>query len=390
MLPTPDEGCEFVAMQKTELSHADYVRLATNGTHEESGGHAKRRSQVRFMLSDAWGQCTVIHPGGSQHQKRSAIIDCSAGGLQFIWPGFVHNGTELRVSIERPGSPPISVSGHCSWCRFLTGRFHAVGLVSTSPIPIREMVSQDEWLTACAANPDIDLPLAGHLTVLAENDLTVRSVQFQVRGTDLDVFHAETPGSLLDSLGRGETDALVVDVDTESIDAPTLLMECRQRSFTGPVLFMSMDRETEFLSAMDPLARTRSILLPMRAEAISTALRDVLREHPECVIDPSPIYSDSPAGADRYEMLQSFIDQATLLAEQASEYITNQKHVVALKIVRTLAASGGSHGYRDLSDAAHRFIAAADEPDAENRLPSLMRSIRGVVARLQAGEPSSS
>ncbi|MEO0632379.1 MAG: hypothetical protein AAFY46_16875, partial [Planctomycetota bacterium] len=146
----------------------------------------------------------------------------------------------------------------------------------------------------------------------------------------------------------------------------------------------SMDRETEYLSKMDPLGRCRAILLPMQPSAITNALRDIIREHPECAIDTSPIYSDAPPCHDRENMLETFIAQARQLVKAGTEQLADDNLEQATKVVRALAATGGSHGYRPPSDAAERFLAASKDPGMQRRLPSIMQALGSVVMRLDA------
>ncbi|MGP1272548.1 MAG: hypothetical protein ACTS22_04380 [Phycisphaerales bacterium] len=291
----------------------------------------------------------------------------------------------MILTVRRPGQPDIRIDGECVWCRFLSKRYHLVGVRSESPVPVRELVGHQQWLESCARNPDVQAPLAGRLVVCSSNDLSSRSVFFQLRGTKLELSLVTTPGALLDTVETAGTDAVVLDADSDDIDASQLLLQCRERAFTGPLVLISMDPETEYLAGMDPLSRTRCVLLPLRNDAIAAALRDVLREHPECIVDTAPIYSDAPATLpNRGELLKTYIEQVQMLCERAVVRFDADHPDDTIRLIRSLAASGGSHGFTSLSDSANRCLSMLTASPEDRRIPSGLRSLQSVARRLRS------
>lgn len=320
--------------------------------------------------------------------RNTAVLDISAGGLQFIWTGFVHSSTQFSVQLQRPGGSPFVVEASCVWCKHLRNRFHAVGAQTKAPIPLHDIISPQLWLEICAQNPELQHPVNGRMSVFGEASLTVQSALFQVRDSGLTVQTIDNRGALMDLIERAATDIIVADADPESLDATEFIAACRGRSFIGPIILMSMDRETEYAAQMDPLRRSRFVHLPMTTNAIVAAVRDVVRDHPDCILEAREIYSKSPHTRHRDEALRHFISLAKTMCDEARHAMDAGRLEAVTKVVQSLAASGGSHGYEELSLAAMRYLSSASDPKQQKRLPSLLQGIQTIVERLRAGDPS--
>lgn len=328
--------------------------------------------------------------GDFSPERRVVLVDVSTSGLQLIWYGFVHAGTVFSFTLQRPGGSPVEVEAAVVWCKHVRNRYHAVGLQALTPIPLNEIVSQKIWLDACAKNPELQHPVTGCMVIFGENELTVQSALFQVRDSGVNVQVAQSRGELMDLIERGEVDILVVDADPESLDVTEFISACRSRSFNGPMILLSLDREAEYLASMDPTHRCRFVQLPMPTNAIIAAVRDVLRTNPDCILDAAEIYSQSPKTPNRDEALKRFISLAQSLCKEGRHALEVERYDAAIKVAQSLAASGGSHGYPELSVAAMQFLTAAYDPKQQKRLSSLFKNVEAIVDRLRPGEPGKS
>ncbi len=356
-------------------------------SHQPSSAKLRRR---HVRLSDPTINVRAKVPGGiggNDLERNVALIDISSGGLQIIWLAFVHTGTEFSLQLQRPGGPMIEVEATSVWCKHLRNRFHAVGLQTKSTLQLHEIVSQQVWLEACAKNPELQHPVSGRLAIYGENELMVQSAVFQTQDSGLTTQVVDSRGVLMDLIERGEIDMLVFDADPESLDATEFISACRNRAFSGPLILMSLDTEAEYLAKMDPLHRSRFVQLPMGTNAIVAAIRDVIRTHPDCLLNSGEIYSHSPMTLHRDASLKRFISLAKSMCVEANTAMDVDRPDAVLKVVQSLAASGGSHGYPDLSVAAMKYIAAANDPKQVKRLPSLLQNIESIVDRLRPGQP---
>lgn len=347
-----------------------------------------RRRSPRLVDPSINARANISTGIGEYGRDRNVVlVDVSSGGLQFVWFAFVHAGTQFTFHLQRPGGSVIEVEATAVWCKHLRNRFHAVGVQSRLPIPLHEIVSEQVWLEACAKNPELQHPVSGRLAIYGENSLTLQSAQFQVRDSGLTVQTIENRGALMDLIERGEIDMLVVDADPETLDATEFISACRGRSFNGPLILMSMDNEAEYLAKMDPLHRCRFVQLPMSTNAIVAAIRDVMRNHPDCIQEAGEIYSQSPYTPHRDESLKRFISLAKSMCKEADQAMELEKYDSVKKVVQSLAASGGSHGYPDLSVAAMKYLASASDPKQQKRLCSLLQGVESIVDRLRPGDP---
>lgn len=347
-----------------------------------------RRRHPRIQVDAIMASCCLSSLGEPAKCRDVPIVDISNSGIQIIWPGFLHEGTKLSIRLQRPGAERIDLDVTTKWCRFIRGGEYAVGAQAASPIPIRDLVSQKVWLDICAQNPEMQHPVAGRLTLYTTQTLTAHSVHFQIQDSQLTPNKVSTRGALMDVIERGDADVVVLDGDSESMGTIDLLKMCRQKSFNGPIVLLSLDKETEYLASMDPLSRARFVQLPLGVNAIVAAVRDVVRDHPDCMTDSMPIYSDSPMINGRENALTRYIGLATKLAKEGADAIELGDIESAKKVAESLIASGGSHGYMKLSRVASEFRdAAQDSSNMQKQLKCLFEDISSVIRRLHPGVP---
>lgn len=362
------------------------VQQAEEMCANESVAFARRRSDHRFQMGGVEAPCTVQQPGGTVTTQSAMLIDLSASGGQLIYPGYVHPCSELTLDLLLPSRRPITIEGRAMWCRLLGGRHHLIGLGANERLPIRDLVSAEEWLDACAKDPDLQTPIGGSMVVLTDDAMLATSITFHLSQTKITSEQADTRGALLDKVARSEMQILAIDADCDGANASEVLAECRGRSFEGPVILLSADHEAEFLAKMDPIGRTEFVQLPIRDGALASAIRQIVREHPECLQSAKPIYSDLPACPDRERWLGDFIESARLTCKQATAAIEQEDVPSVQKTVASLARHAGSYGYPDLAEAADTVLRAVEsEP---RKLPALLTTLAAVIDRLEPGEAS--
>lgn len=345
---------------------------------------ARRRSDHRFQMGGAEISCTVHQPGGTVTAQSAWLVNLSASGGQFVYPGYVHPCSELGFELALPGRRPTSVKGNAIWCRLLGGRHHLIGFHTSDRLPIRDLVSAEDWLAACATDPDLQTPIAGSLVTLTDDAMLATSLTFHLAQTKVTCEQAATRGAVLDKIARGEMQMLAIDADCDGANASDVLAECRGRSFEGPVILISADREAEFLAKMDPLGRCEFVQVPIRDGALASALREIVREHPSCLQSAQPIYSTLPACPDRERWLGDFIESARLTCEQAVRAAEQEDAESIQKTVSSLARHAGSYGYPDLTEAAEAVLSAAE--DEPRKVPALLTGLANVIARLEPGD----
>lgn len=365
----------------------DIVRLARSFELSTLDSVKLRRRHPRLQIDDITASCCIPALGDATKCREVTIVDISVGGIQFVWPGFVHEGTKFSIRLKRQGCQIVDLEATNVWCRHLKGRDHAVGVQVSIPIPIRELVDQQVWLDFCAKNPELQHPVSGRITVLTTHELTAHSVLFQTKESQINTNCVSTQGALLDNLERHETDMIVYDVDSQLVEVTEFAELCRSRKFKGPIILLSLDKETEYIASMDPLSRCRFVPLPIGNNAIIAAIRDIVREHPDSLAGTSSIYSTSPMIQGREAFLNHYIHLAKSLATEGCRALEDNKLEAAILAAESLAASGGSHGYDELSKAANEFLEAAVDTSMQHQLTGIYEEVMAVIRRLHPGVP---
>ena len=67
----------------------DFMRMVQELRSE--GAAPPKRSSTRFEVRGQKIVVTIMHPGGSLTANEGVLLDVSAGGAGFLYPGFVHH-----------------------------------------------------------------------------------------------------------------------------------------------------------------------------------------------------------------------------------------------------------------------------------------------------------
>ena len=377
-------------MTNTETNLSDIIELARVFENEQTITVRSQRKSPRFAADGLIARCEILTKGQPQSQPTylAGVVDISKRGLQIIWPGFLHEGTKLRITIQIPDTGEIvQFDALTKWCRFLRGRHHNVGAMAATRIPVRKLVSQESWHEACLKHPELLDPLEGRVAVFTNNGLILQSVVFQIQDTQLEMRHVETSGSLYDLLDRGNADLVIIDADSDGAEASEIMQTARAKCFNGPIVIMALGTKHKRAIKKDELGRSRFVRLPMKPNSIVQAIRDIIRDHPKCMRDTRPLYSKTPDVRNRDKLLTDFIAMAKDSCEKGRYALDMDDIVATLKVVHSLAATGASLGYPALSEASQEFIAATQDPTQKHKLVSHFRAIVSVVNRLQPGHP---
>ena len=164
-----------------------------------------------------------------------------------------------------------------------------------------------------------------------------------------------------------------------------VLIACRKAKFMGPMIVISVDAESEHLLQFDDSGRSRFLRKPVPPDTIPATLRDILRDHPDCIVHTEPIYSTLARNEETEKLLQVFIRECEKYMRTLETYMSQGKNESVNGVLRTLMGWGGAYGYQELSDAAQECLRIANDPALGKRLRSSLTTLQHTVNRLETG-----
>jgi len=370
-------------MERTTL--AELVELARRPEQGRKGELSYTRKTPRFEIDALPAECSYTQPGGNRSETAAYIVDVSQRGARLIVNNYLHVGTEVQFVFDVQGGERTTLDGTVVWSSYLHGRHHVIGVSTDEEIPVRSIVSHDQWLRVSASHPELELPIHGRAVALTDPTLGLAAIRHQLSATDTEVRGVSESGQLLDLIEQGQVEIIILDADVDSIDPVQLLISCRKSRFMGPLIVISVDAESEHLLQFDSSGRSRFLRKPVPPDTIPATIRDILRDHPDCIVHTEPIFSTLARNEETERLLEMFIRECEKHMRTLQQHVDQEKREAATNVLRTIMGWGGAYGYQELSDAAQECLRVASDPDLYKRLSSALTTLDHTIGRLQTG-----
>lgn len=346
----------------------------------------RARKSARIPMRGMRTCAKVQHPGGGANSWQVCLIDLSDGGLGMIYPGFLHIGTRLVVTLPRPGAEPISVPGKVTWCRFLRKQFHAVGVAWDKPIEARDFVETAAWLESVSTGDAASASrLGGRLIHLCANPIEHQLLKMHTSETELRVVWARDTGPLLDAIRTAPADILVLDVDSMGPDPAQLIRTVRFEQFLGPALLAASQAhpDAEKLLIDD---KVQQVLKPLTQESLINSIRRLMHHTDNPMSGTAPIYSELGMMPDKWRWISDYLESCRAMSGSLMAVVASGDRRRAIDICQSLSVTGAGYGFPILSQVASSAIEALEQADAGADPGPRVRSLVFLINRLKVAQ----
>ncbi|MEM8835553.1 MAG: PilZ domain-containing protein [Planctomycetota bacterium] len=203
-----------------------------------------KREQTRYPYRAAHVALDVQHPGGGIQRWLVAPRNLSAGGIGFVYKGFLHHGTLCVVTMGANSGEITRVTGEVVACRLLKAPIHEVGVRFHEKIDPaafcdeRTMKQIEQRIRkAEASGPKRIAVDSGTVLVATPDGKEAGLIRQALAVLGISHRHVATVAELSDALATPGVLGVLIDVDgfggMNHHQAPARVV--RDVGFTGPV-----------------------------------------------------------------------------------------------------------------------------------------------------------
>jgi CheY-like chemotaxis protein len=378
-----------------------------------------RQRPARVPFDRATVAVRITHPGGGCRTSAVYAHDLSTGGLSFLYPGFLHNGTAVSVALRKRAGGESVAHGYVAWCRHVGGLWHGVGVGFVTPVDPNQFVDPanpdgtEPDLTVATPHPSPltevkpHLPAVGGLTgrvlYLEDQELDQALLLHTVRRTKLNVATVDDVATAVSAVAAGRFDVVCVDLNLGS-KQPTgerAMAQMRAAGYAGPFVVIT-DADDDRLDRARAAGEggtvdTQFVDKPYAAGQLLAALTAALirptdAEDPMCestlTIDAPPLYSQLAGQDGMAPLLSGFADRAHAAADDLERLLDTADHIErsgladarpsasVRQLCQMLRGAGRGYGYPAVSAAADAALRAME--DGMNGLASADAEVRAL------------
>jgi CheY-like chemotaxis protein len=351
--------------------------LARLDEQDAPQNHNNRRGMPRLPFRRTHVAINITQPGGGDVACTVPTRDLSAGGLSFIYWGFLYKGTHIQCALTRRRGTADLVESTVSWCKFIAGANHLIGVRFRQKIqPEMYLELEDGRLLARNFDPRT---LTGRVLVLAQNELDRRLLSHYLKQTGLDFVCVDAPRLAAEITARQPFDLVLVDLDLQGDEAERAMVQMRMAGFDGSFLALTAETDSARHRKATEAGATDILRKPFAEDAFLRTLARWLKA--DTTGDEGPIFSElSGRGLD--DLIGAFVTQCKQAARDLRA-LSDRCDLPGLRQACTLLrGNGGSYGFPAVTDAACEAVTAIDAAESTSEITIPLRKLISILTRL--------
>ena len=258
-----------------------------------------------------------------------AARNLSRNGIALVAQQFIYPRHACRLTLTPVIGKPVVLDGVVTRCRYLPGQgsLHEVGVQFRTPIDVTLFI------------PDARL----RRILLADAAPQTHQLfdSFLAGGAELTC--ASSAADAAAAALSQDFDLLLVDLDSEVIDAFTLIRELRRAGTLGAIVGLAVEGGDALRRRCADVGCTGYLARPVTREALSGLLASLRTE---------PLLSTLAGDESLAPLIADFVRQAREHAKTLTAALENDDHATLQRVARVLRAHGGSYGFASISGEA--------------------------------------
>jgi CheY-like chemotaxis protein len=379
-----------------------------------AGANRRAAERASFRRTDI--RLQITHPGGGTIDCTVPARDLSASGISLLYWGFLHAGTEVRVTLPVDAGGEELVDGYVAWCRHVVGPHHLIGLRFARKISPRQFgcraAPRDEGepggLTMSGVSISTEhvdaATLRGTVLLIDADDLHRDLFKHHLRGTAVTPILAANAAAAFAAIDGGQKiDLLIADLGADGEASHTAALDairtCRAAGYVGPLAVLTADSSPARMRDVEgrvsailhkPYDRARLLHLLSLWLRDSTAAQGARPSRWAPGLVEPPVRSDLAGDPLMHELIGKFVAKARDLADRVGHAVDKGDLPEARRCCATLKGAGGSFGFAVVSRAAAEALLALDASQSVAESTPALRKLTSLCRRLAGPPPATS
>ncbi|MEE9404341.1 MAG: PilZ domain-containing protein [Algisphaera sp.] len=110
--------------------------------------HDRRDGAAHRFPLEAFGGLKLVLPDYRTTSHKIRMRNISQSGVGFFHNAFVHRGTRCYVALRTVNGAGAAVGGTVTWCRFLSGTTHEVGIQCDELVDLTQFLTEEVLASA--------------------------------------------------------------------------------------------------------------------------------------------------------------------------------------------------------------------------------------------------
>lgn len=330
--------------------------MARNGKNKAGGREDRTHERLPF---DREGLKLELQASPGRYTETTVrSVDLSTGGLAMYSKMFVYPGSVCTLRLKDLLGRDRALTGRITWCDYLPGIAHIVGMKFDSPADPRQFIDPLAITSSLdKANSNVDGVATGTVLLVDTEILDRDLLTMYLAETKINLLNAEGDASASKVLSTTPVDVVVTDLNLGDEKGEDLIKSIREQGFKGPIVLATGDSSTERIAAAKSNGATTVIEKPYQPTEMISLLRDLLLEV-DIPASNEPIYSELEKVMSASAQVSKYIEVVTAKGKEIEAAVERNDVDFVRSSLKALHATGMGFGFPIVTLAAERALKA--------------------------------
>ncbi len=299
----------------------------------------------------------IYHPGGSMSASFVGTRNLSAGGVSFLYHGFLHRNTKVEIVLHRRVGLDDLIRGTVQHCALVDKQFHLIGVRFDHKILPKLYLDPSEWGDLDDGSSVDRSRLEGTVLHLDDQEIERMLVAHFLKGTQIKLISVSNVNEALKHLKGEPIGCVLCDLLMEGVGGEKAIAMFREAGYAGPIGLVTAETNSDRVKRATDAGATAVLSKPFDAGKLASLLAAWLNAGSTTA---EPIVSTLNSNADLAHLVEQYVGRLHNLARELRKAIETKNAEAARQACQTIRGTGTGFGFAVLSDLARDTVQCLD------------------------------
>ncbi len=348
----------------------------------ESDNPAKNKRtmpRVQFRKNDI--SVRIYHPGGSVSSSVVSTRNLSAGGVSFLYHGFLYKNTRVEIIVKRRLGGDDMICGIVTHCALVNRVYHLIGVRFDNKIFPKLYLDPSEWGVLDDSSTVDPTSLTGTVLHLDDQQIDRSLLAHFLKGTKVNLLSAATIDDAVEMMKEHAVDCVLCDLNLTGETSELAMMMLRQVGFSGPIGVISAETSPARLKAIREGGAGAVLTKPYDAQRLISLLSTWLTAGAS---GEDAIYSTLANQESMRPLITQYVDRIRVMSGELRKNMIADKHDAVRAICQSIKGTGTGFGFPYLSEVAGDAVKALDDASNTSEILMQLQRLEGACRRVSS------
>ncbi len=324
---------------------------------EDANPAKNKRSLPRVAYRKNDIAVRIYHPGGSMTASFVGTRNLSAGGVSFLYHGFLHKNTKVEIVLHRRVGADDLIRGTVQHCALVDRQFHLIGVRFDQKILPKLYLDPSHWGELDDGSSIDRSRLEGTVLHLDDQEIERMLVAHFLKGTKIKLISSTTVDEALKAIKAEPIDCILCDLLMEGVGGEQAIAKFREGGYSGPIGLVTAETNLARVKKATDAGASAVLSKPFDSGKLTSLLAAWLNAGSTT---EEPILSTLNSNAELASLVEQYVGRLHNLARELRKGMEAKNLEAVRQVCQMIKGTGAGFGFAQLSDMARDTVQCLD------------------------------